>query len=459
MTQSLWLATAESVSLSSLTSSVTCDVCIIGGGLTGLYTAYTLAKAGVDVVLLEANTHFGHGTTGHSTGKLTAQHSIVYANLLEKLSVEEAQLYYQLNQQAIDKARQILPENSVRQVDSLLYCQSKEGYAQLLKEWNAYKVLNIKSKITSDTELPFPITKALCMSQQAQINPLEVSNFLAKEAQAMGARLYTNTRVQQLNIPQNNLHTEKNISVQYNKLILCSHYPIEAFRGLHLFKLSNSRSYMVASKVSETMQGQYLSVDFPSRSIRTATINNEHYLVLGGANHIAGETVNTEPYYEAISNEMKEHFEQQPLYRWSAQDIETPDIVPYVGRITNSLPNVLIATGYRKWGISNSFVAGDILSSLITGARSEDGAIALYSPSRTKFGAQFMQMLKVGGFVAKEYIAGYMKNVTAPTCTHLGCKTKWNEADETWDCPCHGSRFNAKGEVLEGPAVQPLKLD
>lgn len=459
MTQSLWLATAESVSLSSLTSSVTCDVCIIGGGLTGLYTAYTLAKAGVDVVLLEANTHFGHGTTGHSTGKLTAQHSIVYANLLEKLSVEEAQLYYQLNQQAIDKARQILPENSVRQVDSLLYCQSKEGYAQLLKEWNAYKVLNIKSKITSDTELPFPITKALCMSQQAQINPLEVSNFLAKEAQAMGARLYSDTRVQQLNIPQNNLHTEKNISVQYNKLILCSHYPIEAFRGLHLFKLSNSRSYMVASKVSETMQGQYLSVDFPSRSIRTATINNEHYLVLGGANHIAGETVNTEPYYEAISNEMKEHFEQQPLYRWSAQDIETPDIVPYVGRITNSLPNVLIATGYRKWGISNSFVAGDILSSLITGARSEDGAIALYSPSRTKFGAQFMQMLKVGGFVAKEYIAGYMKNVTAPTCTHLGCKTKWNEADETWDCPCHGSRFNAKGEVLEGPAVQPLKLD
>lgn len=459
MTQSLWLATAESVSLSSLTSSVTCDVCIIGGGLTGLYTAYTLAKAGVDVVLLEANTHFGHGTTGHSTGKLTAQHSIVYANLLEKLSVEEAQLYYQLNQQAIDQARQILPENSVRQVDSLLYCQSKEGYAQLLKEWNAYKVLNIKSKITSDTELPFPITKALCMSQQAQINPLEVSNFLAKEAQAMGARLYSNTRVQQLNIPQNNLHTEKNISVQYNKLILCSHYPIEAFRGLHLFKLSNSRSYMVASKVSETMQGQYLSVDFPSRSIRTATINNEHYLVLGGANHIAGETVNTEPYYEAISNEMKEHFEQQPLYRWSAQDIETPDIVPYVGRITNSLPNVLIATGYRKWGISNSFVAGDILSSLIIGARSEDGAIALYSPSRTKFGAQFMQMLKVGGFVAKEYIAGYMKNVTAPTCTHLGCKTKWNEADETWDCPCHGSRFNAKGEVLEGPAVQPLKLD
>ncbi|QGG53392.1 FAD-dependent oxidoreductase [Lysinibacillus pakistanensis] len=459
MTQSLWLATSDSISLTSLNASTTCDVCIIGGGLTGLYTAYTLAKSGVDVVLLEANTHLGHGTTGHSTGKLTAQHSLVYSELIEKLSVEEARLYYQLNQLAIEKAMQLLPKNSVQQVDSLLYCQTKTGYAQILKEWNAYKVLNIKAKITSETELPFPITKALSMSQQAQINPVEVCNFLAKEALSMGAKLYTNTRVQQLNISQNNLHTENNMSVQYNKLILCSHYPIEAFKGLHLFKLSNSRSYMVASKINETMQGQYLCVDFPSRSIRTTTINNEHYLVLGGANHIAGEKANTEPYYEAIEGEMRAHFEQEPIYRWSAQDIETPDMIPYVGRISKSQPNVLIATGYRKWGISNSFVAGDILSSLITGSRSEDGAIPLYSPARTKFGAQFMQMLKVGGFVAKEFISGYLRHANTPTCTHLGCKTKWNEADETWDCPCHGSRFNAKGEVLEGPAVQPLKLE
>lgn len=328
-----------------------------------------------------------------------------------------------------------------------------------LKEWNAYKVLNIKAKITSDTELPFPIKKALSMSQQAQIHPVEVCNFLVKEALSMGAKIYTNTRVQQLNIPQNNLHTANHLTVQYKKLILCTHYPIEAFRGLQLFKLSNSRSYMVAGKITDTLQGQYLCVDNPTRSIRTATINGEHYLVLGGANHIAGETANTKPYYEAIQNEMRAHFDQNPIYRWSAQDIETPDMVPYVGRITQSLPNVFIATGYRKWGISNSFVAGDLLSSLITGAGNEDGAIPLYSPARTKFGAQFMQMLKVGGFVAKEFVTGYVKHANTPTCTHLGCKTKWNEADETWDCPCHGSRFNAKGEVLEGPAVHPLKLE
>ncbi|MFF2178224.1 FAD-dependent oxidoreductase [Lysinibacillus sp. NPDC058147] len=459
MTQSLWLGTIDPVSLPSLPASTTCDVCIIGGGLTGLYTAYVLAKSGVDVVLLEANSHIGHGTTGNSTGKLTAQHSLVYANLIEKLSVDEARLYYQLNQIAVEKALQLLPKESIQQVDSLLYCQTKEGYAQLLKEWNAYKVLNIKAKITSDTELPFPIKKALSMSQQAQIHPVEVCNFLVKEALSMGAKIYTNTRVQQLNIPQNNLHTANHLTVQYKKLILCTHYPIEAFRGLQLFKLSNSRSYMVAGKITDTLQGQYLCVDNPTRSIRTATINGEHYLVLGGANHIAGETANTKPYYEAIQNEMRAHFDQNPIYRWSAQDIETPDMVPYVGRITQSLPNVFIATGYRKWGISNSFVAGDLLSSLITGAGNEDGAIPLYSPARTKFGAQFMQMLKVGGFVAKEFVTGYVKHANTPTCTHLGCKTKWNEADETWDCPCHGSRFNAKGEVLEGPAVHPLKLE
>ncbi|QDQ01060.1 FAD-dependent oxidoreductase [Lysinibacillus fusiformis] len=459
MTQSLWLATSESISLPSLTDSTTCDVCIIGGGLTGLYTAYVLAKAGVDVVLLEANSHISHGTTGHSTGKLTAQHGIVYANIMEKLSVEDARLYYQLNQLAVEKALQLLPKESIQQVDSLLYCQTKEGYKQLLDEWNAYKVLNIKGKITSETELPFSITKALSMSQQAQINPVTVCNFLVKKALSMGARLYANTRVQQLRLPQNDLHTENNMSVHYKKLILGTHYPIEAFKGLQLFKLSNSRSYMVASKISDTFQGQYLSVDFPSRSIRTVTINDEHYLLLGGANHTAGQTTNTEPFYDAIQNEMKEHFEQEPLYRWSAQDIETPDMVPYVGKITQSLPNVFIATGYRKWGISNSFVAGDLLSSLITGTHANDEATALYAPTRTKFGARFMQMLKVGGFVAKEFVTGYVKHANTPTCTHLGCKTKWNEADETWDCPCHGSRFNAQGEVLEGPAVFPLKLE
>ncbi|GLC89442.1 FAD-dependent oxidoreductase [Lysinibacillus piscis] len=459
MTQSLWLATTQPMSQATLSASMTCDVCIIGGGLSGLYTAYLLAKAGVNVVLLEAHSTIGQGTTGHSTGKLTAQHGIIYAKLLEKLSVDEAQLYYQLNQDAIHTVRQFLPKNSIQTVDSILYGQTTEGYGQLLNEWNAYKVLNITGQMTKDTELPFSIKKALSMPQQAQIHPVAVCQFLAQEAIRMGAQIYTNTRVKQLNIQNNHVHITEDIHVHYRKLVLCTHYPMEGFKGLQLFKLINSRSYMMASQIMEPMTGQYLSVDAPSRSIRTANIADQHYLLLAGSSHIAGVTGDTEHYYDALHKTMKAHFQQEPIYHWSAQDIETPDILPYVGRITPSLPDVYIATGYRKWGISNSFVAGSILTSLITGAPCRDGAIALYSPARTKFGVQMLQMLKVGGFVAKEFVTGHVKQRKAPTCTHLGCKTKWNEADNTWDCPCHGSRFHQNGEVLEGPAVQRLKLD
>lgn len=460
MTQSLWLATTDSVSLPTLSASTTCDVCIIGGGLSGLYTAYTLANAGVDVVLLEANSHVSHGTTGHSTGKLTAQHGIIYSKLMEKQSLSDVQLYYQLNQHAIEKALHILPQTAVRKADSILYSQSEVSNFDLMNEWSAYKAIQIDSKLTTDIELPFAIKNALVMPHQAQINPVEVANILAKKAQAAGAKLYTSTRVQKLKLNENEVQTQNDLTVQYKQLVLCTHYPIEAITGLQLLKLSNSRSYIVASKITDTLRGQYLSVDTPTRSIRTTTINGENYLLLAGAKHIAGKITDTQPYYEALQKDLKQHFDQHPpLYEWSAQDVETPDMLPYVGRISKSIPNVYMATGYKKWGISNSFVAGDLLCSLITKTKIEDGAEALYSPSRTKFGAALMQMLKVGGFVSKELVSGYMKHKNAPKCTHLGCKTKWNKADKTWDCPCHGSRFNAQGEVIEGPAVYPLKLE
>ena len=460
MTQSLWLATTDSISLPTLSASTNCEVCIIGGGLSGLYTAYTLANAGVDVVLLEANSHISHGTTGHSTAKLTAQHGVIYSKLMEKQSLNDVQLYYQLNQRAIEKALHILPQTAARKVDSVLYSQSEVSNFELMNEWSAYKAIQIDGKLTTDTELPFAIKNALVMPHQAQYNPVEVANILAQKAQAAGAKIYTSTRVQKLKLNENEVQTQNDLTVRYKQLVLCTHYPIEAITGLQLLKLSNSRSYIVASKITDTLQGQYISVDTPTRSIRTTTINDENYLLLAGAKHIAGKITDTQPYYEALQKDLKQHFDQHPpLYEWSAQDVETPDMLPYVGRISKSIPNVYMATGYRKWGMSNSFVAGDLLCSLITKSKIEDGAEALYSPSRTKFGAALMQMLKVGGFVSKELVSGYVKHKHAPKCTHLGCKTKWNKADKTWDCPCHGSRFNAHGEVIEGPAVYPLKLE
>ena len=214
----------------------------------------------------------------------------------------------------------------------------------------------------------------------------------------------------------------------------------------------------MATKTPELLKGQYISCDQSSRTIRTALVNQQPYFIFGGSSHIAGAVQNTQTYYETLEKELVSAFDlSKPEFLWSAQDPNTADYIPYVGRITSSEPRIYIATGYRKWGLSNSLVAGEIIATEITSGKHP--AQHLYSPSRNLFGNTFMRMMKAIGFTVSSFAEGYLTRIEAPKCTHLGCKTQWNEGDETWDCPCHGSRFDKFGNVIEGPAVYPLKLE
>ena len=245
--------------------------------------------------------------------------------------------------------------------------------------------------------------------------------------------------------------------IHYKKLILCTHYPIESVKGLYSVKLQISRSYLVATKTSELLDGQYISIDTDSRTIRTALVNNERYFVYGGRSHLAGTETHTQPFYNTLTSELTQYFElPDPTFSWSAQDIQTADHIPYIGQLTKNDDTIYIATGFNKWGLSSSLVAGEILSSLLT--HTYHSAAELYNPSRSAFGRKLYFMVTTGSFISEQLVAGYMKRLNAPRCTHLGCKTRWNEADETWDCPCHGSRYDKNGEVIEGPAVYPLQL-
>lgn len=222
-------------------------------------------------------------------------------------------------------------------------------------------------------------------------------------------------------------------------------------------KLQIKRSYLTATKYSQLLEGQYLSVDAQSRTIRTALIDNQPYFIYGGQSHTAGSTSDTDPFYDTLQHELTTDFELPPYeYGRSAQDIMTADQIPYIGRLSPSDDSLYIATGFNKWGLSSSLVAGTLLTDLIK--RIANPAAALFSPDRSNFGKTFYFMLQTGGMIGKELVKGYIDRPDAPKCTHLGCKTRWNVADDTWDCPCHGSRYNAKGEVIEGPAVYPLKM-
>ncbi|MGE7622289.1 FAD-dependent oxidoreductase [Viridibacillus sp. NPDC096237] len=456
MESSIWLDKQTPFARPSLEQSIETDICIIGGGISGILAAYLLSKVGRKVTLLEGNTLFS-GATGHSTGKVTAQQGLLYSQLITKFGVEAAQQYYELSQQAVELSFNLAESDCVHHADSFLYTEKAEGRKDLENEWEAYQTLGIPGEWNADCEIPYDIVASLKMPKQAQIDPVRFGRSIAEKALQAGAEIYEQSRVQKVNILKPCVELKNGHTVCYKELILCSHYPLEAIIGMQIFKLEVTRSYIVTFEASELYKGQYLSIDKPGRSIRTTLIDDKPFILLAGDSHPAGTISNTSMYYEALKQEAKDKFAAQNCnYHWSAQDPETVDLIPYVGQISSRLPNIWMASGFRKWGLANSIVAAQLLRDGIVGK--PNAGISLYSPKHTKFGDAVFQALKLGGKVTKDFVGGHVTRRAMPRCTHLGCKTRWNEADETWDCPCHGSRFSKDGAVLEGPAVYPLDL-
>lgn len=456
MSKSLWLQSAYPTEVCpSLKDDLQCDVCVVGGGLNGIATAYFLASEGKDVVLLEKDTLLA-GATGNSTGKLTVQHDLIYAQLVKKFGYDGAKLYYDVNRDAVNFGREFARRDELTTANSILYAQTKVGDEQLQQEAQIYKELGIPGELGRNSELPVPFLSTLTMPGESQIHPVRFGQSLAQKAAEAGVRIYEHTAVLSFDFENRSLRTPTN-EVQFSELVLSTHYPIEALRGMQILKLKVDRSYLIAAHANMALSGQYIAVDAPKRSVRTAKFDGETYFLLSGTHHRAGMEKETSKYYESLYTDVKETFRLSSFITgWSAQDPETPDLLPYAGQITNSLPYVYISTGNRKWGLSNSIASAKIIADQIVGRKNE--ATALFSPSRTKAGDKLLQALTLTGFTIKEFAAGHITRMDAPICTHLGCRTRWNDAEETWDCPCHGSRFRKDGSVLEGPATKPLQL-
>lgn len=457
MFNSLWLQTAYTRdTYPQLEEDVSCDVCIIGGGLSGIANAYFLAKEGKDVILLEKDSILS-GATGNSTGKLTVQHDVVYTDLIKQLGLENAKIYYEANQEAVLFGRSIAEWDELRLADSILFSQTKYGTERLEDEMKAYKEIGINGELGWNTELPLKVEKTLTIRDETQIHPVRFGQHLAKLAQKAGARIYEKSDVELMDLKKRLLYTASSNEIQFNELILCTHYPIEALRGLQIMKLIVSRSYIVSALANMPLTGQYISVDDPKRSIRTAFIDGKTHFLLSGEGHQAGMEKETQIHYEKLTTELKNIYQLDSVqYSWSAQDPSTPDLVPYAGAISPSMPYVYMNTGFRKWGLSNSIASARIISDKILGRPNK--AEALYAPDRTGFSSFLLQALRNTGLVLKEFTGGHITRTDSPICTHMGCRTRWNEGDQTWDCPCHGSRFRKDGSVLEGPATKPLDL-
>lgn len=431
---SIWETDVKMPQFPELKTDLKVDVLIIGGGIAGLLCAWNLKNAGVNCVLVEQN-RLMSGVSGRTTAKLTSQHGVIYSKLLNKFGANNARLYYEANQKAVEGLSALaksancdfLPQNS--------YIYSTGEIDTLKREMEAYRCLGIPVNFQKTLALPFSVTGVLEFQHQAQFNPLKTAVFLAK-----GLNIYENTKV--LSFSGKCVET-KNGKIMADKIIVATHFPIFNKHGGYFLKLYQQRSYVLALENAPKIEGMYLDVAENGLSIR----NSGKYLLLGGGGHRTGKTGLDWQLAERYANR---YFKNAKIVtRWATQDCVTLDSMPYIGNYSKSTPNLYVATGFNKWGMSSSYLSAMILTDLIMGK--ENPYANLFSPQRSIFHKQ----LGVNGI---ETVTNLLRP-TVPRCPHLGCALKWNKSERSWDCSCHGSRFDENGKVLNNPATDDLPIN
>ncbi|MCY9668415.1 FAD-dependent oxidoreductase [Paenibacillus alginolyticus] len=494
--ESYWIATASIPSFPRLTHDIQVDVAIVGAGISGITTAYLLSKQGLKVALIEAGQMLT-GTTGHTTAKITAQHDLIYDEFISHLGKEQTRLYYEANREAFQFIKQTIHEHQIScdftEEDAYIYTSSDEFVEKIAAEFAAYEALGIPGDYLEQAPLPFQTKAAVVMKHQAQFNPMPYLLHLANHAaQKQGCQIYEHTTA--VSIEKGNpatVITNEGHRITCKYAVSCSHFPFYDGGGFYFAKMHAKRAYILAVKTSEQFPGgMFISAEEPKRSLRSFMANGEKMVLIAGESHKTGQGICTFKHYEALQNFGEQYLGIQEIcYRWSAQDLVTLDKLPYIGRTDSDEPNILVATGYKKWGMTTGTAAALLIEKLVTGGHSPYQE--LFKPDRFHADPSIKTFIVQNADVVDHFISGKLEmifkkpeelqndegavvrangkragayrdqqgqlHIVDTTCTHMGCEVEWNDGERTWDCPCHGSRFSYKGGVLEGPAKKPLK--
>lgn len=430
---SLWLYENKPVQFPSLKGEHKTDVLIIGGGLCGILCAYEMKKLGVPYILLEADRIF-RKTSGNTTAKITSQHSFIYADIIKKYGTEAAEKYYRINERAIEEYAGLCKDIdcSFSRKDNFIYSFYDEK--GLENEMKAAEKIHAQAKLLpSLSELPFDVLGAIRFKNQAQFDPVAFISAITPEM-----NIFEISRV--LGFDGKDYYG-KDFKIKADKVIVATHFPVFNKLGAYSLKLYQHRSYVIALKNAPDLKGMYLDENEKGLSFR----NHGEYLLLGGGAHRTGKQGGS---WRELRRSARRLFPgSEEVFNWAAQDCMTLDGLPYIGQYSKTTPDIFVATGFNKWGMSFSMASALILKDMVFG-KSNDFA-DIFSPSRSMLHPQLL----VNAFETTVS----MLTPTRPRCPHLGCALKWNKYERSWDCPCHGSRFDKGGKVLEGPANGDLK--
>ena len=430
---SLWKESAMRPAFPTMPGSMKTDVLIIGGGMAGLLCAHMLKKAGVDCILVEAK-KICNGTTCDTTAKITLQHGLIYDKLIRQFGHDNGKLYLRAQEKACAEYERLCQNIDCEYIkqDSCVY--SLHDRTIISKEVTALNRLGCKAQFSRAEHLPFPTAGAVRVKDQAQFHPLKFAFEISKDLP-----IYENTKVIEM-MPGKVLTNRGQISC--NKIIVATHFPILNKHGSYFLKLYQHRSYVLALKGAQHLDGMYVDEDKKGLSFRTYG----DLLLLGGGSHRTGKKGGN--WHELEEFARKYYPSARVVSKWATQDCMSLDGVPYIGQYSKNTPDLYVATGFNKWGMSSSMVSAMILSDLVQGKSNEYAQV--FSPSRSILRPQL-------AINALESTVGLL-TPTAPRCPHLGCALKYNKAEHSWDCPCHGSRFSESGELINNPATDDKRM-
>lgn len=493
-TQSLWLETGPVQHFACLEDDIDVDVAIIGGGITGLTAADLLKRAGKTVAVIDLG-RIGHGESGHTTAHLTELLDIQYRELISNFGLEGGRLACQASRKAIQRIEANVLAYDIdcdfSRVSGWKFTESVDDIEDLEAESEAALQLSVPNTLTYETPLPFRVERAMRLDHQGRFHPLKYLNALAEQVSGDGSYVFENSRA--LDIQEGEpckVMTERGV-VTARDVIIAANVPI-LNRFFLITKIAAYRSYALAFKSKRSWDSDHLFWDTadPYHYIRRADINGDTYLIVGGEDHKTGQDAHTETHYQRLESWCRQRFDFDTIERrWSGQIIEPVDGLPYIGRNSMS-DNIYVATAYSGTGMTFGTMAGMLLSDLILGQ--SNPWEALFDATRVKplagarsflsenvdYPARLVSdrlspaqatglnqlrenegaLVRIGG----KKVAAYRDpdghtHLLSPVCPHLGCYVHWNEAEKSWDCPCHGSRFDPVGRLLNGPAVSDLK--
>lgn len=428
MKKSVWSHKVILPEFPKLRGEIKTDVLIIGAGMAGILCAKFLHAAGIDYVLVEGE-KIASGTTKNTTAKITSQHGLIYSKIIKDYGREKAQMYLSANNEALSLYEEMCKDIDCDFEKNDAYTYSLKSQEKIEYEVKAVNSLGYSAEFVKTRELPIETEGAVKFSDQAQFNPLK---FIAEISK--GLNIYEQTFIHDIT-PDTAISNFGKIKAK--KIIVATHFPFINKHGSYFLKLYQHRSYVAAYECDGKLSGMYVDEDKKGMSFR----NYGDLMLIGGGGHRTGKQGGA---WREIEEFAKKYYPEATLkYEWAAQDCMSLDSIPYIGNYSKKTPNLYVATGFNKWGMTSSMTAAKILCDMVQGRKNDYAEV--FSPHRSILKPQLL----VNGFETTT-------NLLTPTtkrCPHLGCVLKWNAAEHTWDCPCHGSRFEEDGKLIDNPAT------